>query len=89
MWKDSTHIGVGIASGRYGTFVVANYDPAGNMNVPGYFERNVLPRGASVEPSPHRSRKDSSSSSSSDEEERQPSGRKLVILENFVTEVTS
>jgi Ca2+-binding EF-hand superfamily protein/uncharacterized protein YkwD len=41
VWKGSRELGVGIARGKRGTFVVAHYNPPGNyMNM---FRRNVLP----------------------------------------------
>ncbi|XP_056150413.1 Golgi-associated plant pathogenesis-related protein 1 [Lampris incognitus] len=43
VWKDSTELGVGQASNGNSVFVVGQYRPAGNMNVAGYFEKNVLP----------------------------------------------
>ncbi|CAK8684015.1 unnamed protein product [Clavelina lepadiformis] len=60
VWKESTHVGIGIASGAKGTFVVANYKPAGNVTNRGYFEKNVCP----VE----RKRSDPSSSNSEENE---------------------
>ncbi|KAG8180007.1 hypothetical protein JTE90_020962 [Oedothorax gibbosus] len=46
LWRSSTHIGVGIAPvpGQPRLFVVVRYYPGGNSNMPGEFERNVLPR---------------------------------------------
>ncbi|KAI3372667.1 hypothetical protein L3Q82_022709 [Scortum barcoo] len=46
VWKDSTELGVGYATDGHVAFVVGQYRPAGNMNMPGYFEKNVLPLGA-------------------------------------------
>ncbi|XP_045898538.1 Golgi-associated plant pathogenesis-related protein 1-like isoform X2 [Micropterus dolomieu] len=43
VWKDSTELGVGMATNGNMVFVVGQYRPAGNMNMPGYFEKNVLP----------------------------------------------
>ncbi|KAI3372668.1 hypothetical protein L3Q82_022711 [Scortum barcoo] len=43
VWKDSTELGVGYATDGHVAFVVGQYRPAGNMNMPGYFEKNVLP----------------------------------------------
>ncbi|XP_051278363.1 Golgi-associated plant pathogenesis-related protein 1 isoform X1 [Dicentrarchus labrax] len=44
VWKDSTELGVGMATDGHKIFVVGQYRPAGNMNMPGYFEKNVLPQ---------------------------------------------
>ncbi|XP_035228329.1 uncharacterized protein LOC118200486 isoform X1 [Stegodyphus dumicola] len=45
LWKSTTEIGVGVARipGQNKAFVVVNYRPGGNNNMPGEFERNVLP----------------------------------------------
>lgn len=45
LWKSTTEIGVGVARirGQNRAYVVVNYRPAGNNNMPGEFERNVLP----------------------------------------------
>ncbi|XP_053473575.1 Golgi-associated plant pathogenesis-related protein 1-like [Ictalurus furcatus] len=43
VWKDSKELGVGVATDGTTTFVVGHYSPAGNINNPGYFEKNVLP----------------------------------------------
>ncbi|KAG7240061.1 hypothetical protein INR49_028064 [Caranx melampygus] len=45
VWKDSTQLGVGMATDGKKAFVVGQYRPAGNMNMAGYFERNVLKLG--------------------------------------------
>ncbi|KAJ3603833.1 hypothetical protein NHX12_028574 [Muraenolepis orangiensis] len=45
VWKESTEVGVGVATDGKRVFVVGQYRPAGNMNVTEYFERNVLPPG--------------------------------------------
>ena len=45
VWKDSKELGVGMATDGHKVFVVGQYRPAGNMNMPGYFEKNVLPKG--------------------------------------------
>lgn len=44
LWKDSRELGVGMATDGKRAFVVGQYRPAGNMNMPGYFEKNVLPK---------------------------------------------
>jgi hypothetical protein len=41
IWKASKRMGIAIAAGGYGVFVVANYDPPGNIK--GQFKENVLP----------------------------------------------
>jgi hypothetical protein len=38
VWKESTKVGLAVN----GNYVAANYLPAGNMNMPGEFEKNVL-----------------------------------------------
>ncbi|XP_030271976.1 Golgi-associated plant pathogenesis-related protein 1-like isoform X2 [Sparus aurata] len=43
VWKDSTKLGVGMATNGKKVFVVGQYRPAGNMAVKEYFEKNVLP----------------------------------------------
>uniref|UniRef100_UPI0037E765B3 Golgi-associated plant pathogenesis-related protein 1-like isoform X1 n=2 Tax=Semicossyphus pulcher TaxID=241346 RepID=UPI0037E765B3 len=45
VWKDSTELGVGMATDGNKVFVVGQYRPAGNMNMSGYFEKNVLQAG--------------------------------------------
>ncbi|XP_043914400.1 uncharacterized protein LOC122790830 [Protopterus annectens] len=46
VWKDSSEVGVGKATDGKGLFfVVAQYNPAGNITNPGYFEKNVLRKG--------------------------------------------
>ncbi|XP_044188176.1 Golgi-associated plant pathogenesis-related protein 1-like [Thunnus albacares] len=45
VWKESTELGVGLATDGNNVFVVGQYRPPGNMNMPGYFEKNVLPQG--------------------------------------------
>ncbi|KAM9360481.1 Golgi-associated plant pathogenesis-related protein 1-like [Symphorus nematophorus] len=42
VWKESTELGVGMATDGNKVFVVGQYRPAGNMTNQGYFERNVL-----------------------------------------------
>ncbi|XP_074527200.1 Golgi-associated plant pathogenesis-related protein 1-like isoform X2 [Halichoeres trimaculatus] len=42
VWKGSTELGVGVATDGKKAFVVAQYRPPGNMNMPGYFADNVL-----------------------------------------------
>ncbi|XP_059909967.1 Golgi-associated plant pathogenesis-related protein 1-like isoform X1 [Gadus macrocephalus] len=44
VWKETTEVGVGLATDGKRVFVVAQYRPAGNVNVAAYFERNVLPQ---------------------------------------------
>ncbi|XP_053181584.1 Golgi-associated plant pathogenesis-related protein 1-like [Scomber japonicus] len=45
VWAESTELGVGLATDGKKVFVVGQYRPAGNMNMPGYFEKNVHPKG--------------------------------------------
>ncbi|XP_036383727.1 Golgi-associated plant pathogenesis-related protein 1-like isoform X1 [Megalops cyprinoides] len=70
VWKDTTEVGVGLATDGQTIFVVGQYSPAGNMCNEGYFEKNVLPAaGGSKEeegahgggPSPPKHRKPSCS----------------------------
>ncbi|XP_032904586.1 uncharacterized protein LOC116990755 [Amblyraja radiata] len=50
VWRDSKEMGVGLASDGKGlTVVVAQFDPAGNITNPGYFDKNVLPTGSKME----------------------------------------
>ena len=41
VWASTQKLGCGSAGG----YVTCRYDPPGNMNMPGYFEKNVLPLG--------------------------------------------
>ena len=41
VWRDTRE--VGLAYSEDGKFIVANYSPAGNMTMPGYFEWHVPP----------------------------------------------
>ncbi|XP_030636707.1 GLI pathogenesis-related 2 [Chanos chanos] len=50
VWKDSRELGVGLATDGETVIVVGQYLPAGNITNPGYFEKNVLPKGSHVEP---------------------------------------
>ncbi|XP_073321443.1 uncharacterized protein [Pagrus major] len=43
VWKESTQLGVGLATNGNQVYVVGQYRPAGNMNTKEYFEKNVLP----------------------------------------------
>uniref|UniRef100_A0A6J0UW49 Golgi-associated plant pathogenesis-related protein 1 isoform X2 n=1 Tax=Pogona vitticeps TaxID=103695 RepID=A0A6J0UW49_9SAUR len=44
VWKNTKRMGVGKAAASDGsTFVVARYEPAGNIVNPGHYEQNVLP----------------------------------------------
>lgn len=45
VWKDSTQLGVGMATDGKKVYVVGQYRPAGNMNTREHFEKNVLPTG--------------------------------------------
>ncbi|KAK0136415.1 Golgi-associated plant pathogenesis-related protein 1 [Merluccius polli] len=45
VWKESTEVGVGLATDGKRVFVVGQYRPAGNVNVTQFFQRNVLPQG--------------------------------------------
>ncbi|KAI4820577.1 hypothetical protein KUCAC02_028550 [Chaenocephalus aceratus] len=42
VWKESSEMGVGLATDGKTVFVVGQYRPTGNMMNPGYFEANVL-----------------------------------------------
>ncbi|XP_063065990.1 GLI pathogenesis-related 2 [Engraulis encrasicolus] len=48
VWKGSKEVGVGLATDGKTVFVVGQYQPAGNISNPGYFEKNVLPAGSPV-----------------------------------------
>ncbi|XP_072289006.1 GLI pathogenesis-related 2 [Eucyclogobius newberryi] len=48
VWKDSTELGVGVASSGKRVYVVGQYRPAGNVNSPMYFQQNVLPKGKAL-----------------------------------------
>ncbi|GAB5366194.1 hypothetical protein AAMO2058_001123900 [Amorphochlora amoebiformis] len=41
VWRGSTHVGMAVAKGRHGTYIVANYSPPGNYM--GKFGSNVNP----------------------------------------------
>ena len=41
VWVQSTHVGAAVS--KCGKFCVANYLPAGNLNTPEAFRKNVLP----------------------------------------------
>ncbi|KAM4607585.1 Golgi-associated plant pathogenesis-related protein 1 isoform 2-T2 [Polymixia lowei] len=43
VWKESTQLGLGMATDGQRVFVVGQYKPAGNVNVTEYFVKNVLP----------------------------------------------
>jgi len=47
IWAESTHVGVGYHQAKIGKWntviVVARYKPAGNMMMPGYYQKNVNP----------------------------------------------
>lgn len=54
VWKDSTELGVGMATTGNKVFVVGQYHPAGNINTKEYFEKNVGQLGnCSVRPNAH------------------------------------
>lgn len=47
VWKDTKEMGIAKAvDGKGMVIAVAQYNPAGNITNPGYFQRNVLPRGS-------------------------------------------
>uniref|UniRef100_A0A8C5MHD7 SCP domain-containing protein n=1 Tax=Leptobrachium leishanense TaxID=445787 RepID=A0A8C5MHD7_9ANUR len=49
VWKDSREIGIAkVVDGKGMVIAVAQYDPAGNITNPGYFQKNVLPKGTPV-----------------------------------------
>nr|XP_039264930.1 uncharacterized protein LOC120340675 [Styela clava] len=72
VWKGTTQVGIGIATGSKGTFVVANYKPAGNITNPGYFKENVDKQRKKPTFAESKRRSSSSSSSSSDDECHRP-----------------
>ena len=47
VWKVSTRVGLGLSAGTYmgynAFYCVAQYQPAGNVVLPGYFQANVQP----------------------------------------------
>lgn len=45
VWKESTQLGVGVATQGNKVFVVGQYRPPGNMNTAESFRENVLPLG--------------------------------------------
>lgn len=45
VWKDSTQLGLGMATNGNKVYVVGQYRPAGNINTREYFEKNVCPLG--------------------------------------------
>jgi len=79
VWKDTTHIGIGVARGNRGTFVVANYEPAGNITNQGYFDRNVLPARKSMATKP--GDKKSSSKDSGKDGDRVETNTKTSVKE--------
>lgn len=49
VWKDSREVGIAKAvDGKGMVIAVAQYSPAGNITNPGYFQKNVLPKGTPV-----------------------------------------
>ncbi|XP_069465934.1 uncharacterized protein [Ambystoma mexicanum] len=49
VWKDTKEFGIAKAvDGKGMVIAVAQYSPAGNITNPGYFQRNVLPRGSTA-----------------------------------------
>lgn len=42
VWKGTKELGVGLATDGHKIYVVAQYRPPGNMNMPGHFADNVL-----------------------------------------------
>ncbi|KAJ1145494.1 hypothetical protein NDU88_011780 [Pleurodeles waltl] len=49
VWKDTKEMGIAKAvDGKGMVIAVAQYNPAGNITNPGYFQRNVLPKGSVV-----------------------------------------
>ncbi|KAM7416857.1 hypothetical protein PAMA_018773 [Pampus argenteus] len=52
VWKESTKLGLGMATDGNKVFVVGQYRPRGNMNMEGYFEENVLPKGLTTNAKP-------------------------------------
>lgn len=45
VWKNSTQLGVRVATSGKRVYVVGQYRPAGNMNTKEHFQQNVLPSG--------------------------------------------
>ena len=46
VWVESKY--VGLARSENGHYIIANFFPAGNLNMAGAFEKNVLPGGADM-----------------------------------------
>ncbi|XP_041119833.1 uncharacterized protein LOC121323107 isoform X2 [Polyodon spathula] len=46
VWRDSRELGIALATDSGLAIAVARYDPGGNITNPGYFQKNVLPKGA-------------------------------------------
>uniref|UniRef100_A0A3P8WJH3 SCP domain-containing protein n=1 Tax=Cynoglossus semilaevis TaxID=244447 RepID=A0A3P8WJH3_CYNSE len=44
VWKETTQLGVGVATVGTRSYVVAQYRPAGNMTMPGKFETESVPK---------------------------------------------
>lgn len=49
VWKNSTELGLGMATDGKTVFVVGQYRPAGNVNTTEHFQKNVLPKGKRTE----------------------------------------
>ncbi|XP_033877142.3 uncharacterized protein LOC117412703 isoform X1 [Acipenser ruthenus] len=46
VWRDSRELGIALATDSGLAIAVARYEPGGNITNPGYFQKNVLPKGA-------------------------------------------
>ncbi|MGH0120706.1 UNVERIFIED_CONTAM: hypothetical protein FKN15_031635 [Acipenser sinensis] len=46
VWRDSRELGIALATDSGLAIAVARYEPRGNITNPGYFQKNVLPKGA-------------------------------------------
>lgn len=80
VWKDSKEVGVGLATDGNGLyFVVGQYNPAGNITNPGYFEKNVLPSGSAVSPDSDQSGSRWKSSGNKSPEVEKASDRKPTV----------
>jgi len=74
VWKDTTHIGVGIARSGKSTYIVANYDPPGNYA--GRFKDNVFKELSDRQKQLGYESNDTSSSSSDDEKRKRHEKKK-------------